>query len=160
VLILRALIGVVTLTSAVVTGFFCLKWIYRVSLNAHSLVKGLTITPGWAIGWYFVPIALLFKPFQALKEAWQASANPLAWRSVDTPGVLRWWWGLWLLSSVLSNISLRLGLEAKSVDMLVVTDGIDAAAAMVGIPLNLVFIQIVRRLSANQVGALSQRVFA
>mgnify|MGYP003704706309 CR=1 FL=1 len=39
-----------------------LKWIYRVNMNAHVMAPDLTITPPWAIGWYFVPIATLFKP--------------------------------------------------------------------------------------------------
>lgn len=158
--LVRGLISLLLLLSFAATGFLCLKWIYRVSLNAHALVPALTISPGWAIGWYFVPIALLLKPFQAMKETWQASASPSAWRSVDTPVLLRWWWGLWLLSSILGNLSFRLQLEAKSLDLLIASDGVEVAGALVAIPLNLVFIRIVRRVTAMQVGALSQRVFA
>jgi len=158
--LVRGLVGLAEMVSFLASGFLCLKWVYRSSLNAHALVPALTISPGWAVGWYFVPIALLFKPFQAMKEIWQASAQPAAWRSVDTPGLLRWWWGLWLLSSVLGNLSFRLQLEAKTLDMLVASDAVDLVGAMVAVPLNLVFINIVRRVSAMQVGALSQRVFA
>ncbi|MGA0600669.1 DUF4328 domain-containing protein [Caulobacter sp. KR2-114] len=158
--VVRAVVGLAVLVSFVATGFLCLKWVYRVSLNAHALIPTLTISPGWAVGWYFVPIALLLKPFQAMKETWQASANPAAWRSVDTPSLLRWWWFLWLLSSILGNLSFRLQLEAKSLDLVLASDVVDIVGAVVAIPLNLVFIRIVRRVNDMQVGALSQRVFA
>lgn len=160
VTLIRSFVSLTALASYVVTGFVCLKWIYRMSLNAHALTKGLTITPGWAIGWYFVPIASLFKPFQALKEAWQASAQPTAWRSVDTPGILRLWWGLWLASGILSNISFRVSMSAKTTDMLVLSDGLDLVIAIVGVPLNLVFIRIVEQMKTFQASTLSQRVFS
>lgn len=158
--IVRGLVGLAMIASFLATGFLCLKWIYRTSLNAHALVPTLTISPAWAVGWYFVPIALLLKPFQALKETWQASASPAAWRSIDTPPLLRLWWALWLVSSILGNLSFRLQLEAKTLDMVLASDGIDLAVAALGIPLNLVFIRIVRRVSDMQVQALSQRVFS
>jgi hypothetical protein len=161
VLIGIGLIDLAQVISMLVTGFFCLKWIYRVSMNAHVLVaQGLTITPPWAMGWYFIPFANLLKPFQALKEAWQASVNPSAWRSIDPPPLMRWWWGLWLASGVLGNISFRLSLEAKSLDMLTFSDFAQVAADLVGLPLNLVFIVLVRRLADHQVKALSQQVFS
>jgi hypothetical protein len=156
----RGLVGLAVIVSFLATGFLCLKWIYRTSLNAHALVPALTITPAWAVGWYFVPLALLIKPFQAMKETWQASANPAAWRSIDTPGVLRWWWALWLVSSILGNLSFRLQLEARSLDMLLASDAVDLVGAVLAVPLNLVFIRIVQRVNAMQVGALSQHVFA
>jgi hypothetical protein len=34
-----------------------LKWIYRANANARALgAKDMKFTPGWAVGWYFVPI--------------------------------------------------------------------------------------------------------
>jgi hypothetical protein len=62
------LIGV-TLVSYVVVG----RRIYRTNVNAPTFNDGMSVTPGWAIGWFFVPVANLFKPYQAMKETWIAS---------------------------------------------------------------------------------------
>ena len=38
-------------------------WIFNAACNARAFgAKGLQISPGWAVGWYFVPIMWLFKP--------------------------------------------------------------------------------------------------
>lgn len=84
-------------------GFLGLKWIYRVNRNAHSFVRGLTNTPPWAIAWFFVPIAALWKPYEALSEAWQASERPQRWRTAPKPAFLPWWWGAWLIASFVGN---------------------------------------------------------
>ena len=65
----------------------------------HALGSpGLRFTPGWAVGWYFVPIANLWKPYQAMKEIWRASKNPGNWQAETTSGFLGWWWFWWIIS--------------------------------------------------------------
>ena len=49
-------------------------WIYRAAANVDAAsVPGFRFTPGWAVGWHFVPIANLFKPFGAMRQIWNAS---------------------------------------------------------------------------------------
>ena len=69
----------------------------------------MTISPGWAVGWYFVPFANLVKPYQGMKEAWMASHFRDNWHGEPTPALLVWWWGLWLVTNILANISFRIG---------------------------------------------------
>ena len=65
----------------------------RVAKNVRALgATGLEFTPGWAVGWFFVPIAGFFKPFQAMREIWKASKNPLRWQEEATGSVVGWWW--------------------------------------------------------------------
>jgi hypothetical protein len=46
----------------------------RANRNARALgATGMRFTPGWCVGWYFVPIMNLFRPYQAMKEIWMAS---------------------------------------------------------------------------------------
>jgi hypothetical protein len=142
-----------------VCGFVCLKWIYRVSLNAHALAEGLRTSPGWSVGWFFVPVANLWKPFQGLREAWQVSADPKGWKDEPTPELFRWWWGLWLASSILGNITPRLQVGATSVGGEMLAGGLNLINDLLGLPLDLVFLVIVRRLCALQISALSQREF-
>ena len=158
--VIRGLGGLVQVLAFLVVGFFILKWIYRTSRNAHALAKGLTITPPWAVGWFFVPIAFLFKPYQAFRETWQVSSNPAAWASEPTPSLLGWWWGRWLVSNILGNISSRISFSAKTVDLQMISDAVEVASTLMSIPADLVFIVVVQRLSRMQTKAISQQVFA
>jgi len=153
------LTGLLQVILFAVCGFLCLKWIYRTSLNAHALARDMTNSPAWSVGWFFVPFASLWKPFQAVRETWQVSVDPASWRSVPTPGLLRSWWGCWLVANILGNISLRLQMDATSVGGLAPSDLAELAQDLVSVPQDLLFIMIVRRLCAMQVAALSRQVF-
>jgi hypothetical protein len=157
--LVSALSGLGLLATIVVSGFLTLKWIYRVTMNSHTLASGLNVSPPWSIGWYFVPFANLYKPFQALNDAWCVSVSPTAWRAQDTPSVLRWWWGLWIVTSTLDNASFRLQLRAKEVGTTLITTGMDLVSDGLWIALCLVLIHVVRRLSAQQSETLSTKAF-
>jgi len=146
-----------------VAGFLCLKWIYRMSLNAHALAVApdMKISPAWGVGWFFVPFASLWKPFQGVRESWQVSAASGGpdWHLLPVPGLLRWWWGLWLASNIVGNVSLRLQMNATTAGELMLSGSLSLLQDIANVPLDVLFIFVVRRLTALQVGALSQRVF-
>jgi hypothetical protein len=83
-------------------------WIFNAACNARAFgAKGLQISPGWAVGWYFVPIMGLFKPFQGMEEIWGASVSPTLWQAQRTPVLLRFWWGAWLLTNLIGTVISR-----------------------------------------------------
>ena len=86
-------------------------WIHRAHANLHDYgFEGLEFTPGWAVGWYFIPLANLFKPFQAMKELYNTSFGADDRFSGDAPGNLGVWWGAWIIGNILGNISTRMSL--------------------------------------------------
>lgn len=142
----------------VVAGVVILCWIYRVSANAHLLATGLTISPGWAVGWFFIPIAWLWKPFQGVSEAWRASTGPdTDWKAAPVPGLLRWWWGFWLVQGILGNVALRL---AQIPEAGVAASFINIASSLADGVTCVLLIVIVRRLSGMQVRAMEHHAFA
>ena len=57
------------LTIVLAATFLC--WIYRASENLHSLSSDqMRFSPQGAVGWYFVPLANLFRPYQTMQEIW------------------------------------------------------------------------------------------
>jgi hypothetical protein len=95
----QALLGGLYLLVYVVTGVMFLRWIYLTNRNARSLgTTGMQFTPGWAVGWYFVPVAALWKPYQALKETFKASHPDFNqdWQHAPHPSILPLWWTLWI----------------------------------------------------------------
>ena len=155
------LVAIATFLIWVVCAVLILRWIYRVVKNARILTRGHGVdsTPGWAVGWYFIPIANLWKPFKPVEEAWQASEDPANPAGVDTPGRLRWWWGLWLVMNVLGNLAGRLSMRGQTAGDAAASSTVQVAADLVNIPLNLVFIAIVMGLSRRQSAALNTRAF-
>ncbi len=84
----QGLIGICQIAVYIVSAFLILRWIYCANYNAHQLgATEMHFTPGWSIGWYFIPIANLWKPYQAMKEIWQVSANPHAWQTQLPPPI-------------------------------------------------------------------------
>lgn len=142
--------GVLNVVAVVVAGITVLRWIYRASRNAHALGPAMTVTPGWSVGWFFVPIANLWKPFQAVSETWQVSADPHAPDAVPIPAVLRIWWGCWIASSIISNIDFRLSMHAETPEQLIAASWFTVAAVPVDVALTIALATIMRRLSQMQ----------
>lgn len=88
------LLLVILLANAILFG--C--WTYRASANAHVIADGLSISAGWAVGWYFVPILCLYQPYVAMKETWLASHYGSNWGDAESSSLLPIWWGAWLVS--------------------------------------------------------------
>ena len=100
----------------IIANIFCiiffLRWTYKSSQISHlSGAKNLKFSPGWSVGWYFIPIALLWKPYQAFKQIYQVSIQINDWKNVSIPSSLRWWWGLFITSGIINNILIRLYLN-------------------------------------------------
>jgi hypothetical protein len=84
-------------------------WIHRGHRNLHEAgIPDLRFSPGWAVGWYFVPIAFLFMPFQAMRELWTVSHNRSDSFSASAPGNLGMWWAFWIIGNILGNVSFRM----------------------------------------------------
>jgi hypothetical protein len=111
---LAVLVFVTVLLNIVGMVLYCV-WIYRANKNARALgARGMTITPGWAVGFHFIPILNLFKPYQAAKEIYQASGpdvGPEDWQASPAPGWILGWWLTWLLANFMANIDFRMGMS-------------------------------------------------
>ena len=147
----QGMVGIIQFALFVISGVLILKWIYRANYNARQLgASGLTFTPGWSIGWYFIPIANLWKPYHAMKEIWKASSNPQNWGNEPVPSILPWWWFLWIVSSALGNASFRFAMRAEEIDELIAANVVTQFSDVTGIPLSLIVIAIINRVYVMQ----------
>jgi hypothetical protein len=88
----------------VLSGISFLIWVYRAAANVHSIrATAMTISPGWTVGWNFIPIAAFWKPYQAIKQIWQASHNISNPDSVRVPDMFSAWWFFWIATNILGN---------------------------------------------------------
>ena len=135
------------------------RWIYLTNANAHAFGTGeMSISPGWAVGWFFVPIANLFKPYEGVKETWQVSHNVGGLIEEAESPLVRWWWGLWIVSGIVGWVSVQMGGLTDSP-----LDGayyFDLFAALLNVALCLVLIRLMRQLAYAQRLASRGGVFA
>ena len=76
-------------------------WIYRANKNARALSeRALEFSPGWAIGWFFVPLAGWWQPYKVVREIYKASRTPHDWRNAGNSSIVGVWWTLRLISSI------------------------------------------------------------
>ena len=90
---------------------FC-TWTNKSMKNAWAMREDSLLpkmTPAWAVGFYFIPFMMLWKPFQGMKEIWLVTFQ----RSRETK-LLGWWWTFWLLGNFADNIGRRIPVNTFS----------------------------------------------
>ena len=132
------------------------RWIYCASVNAHSTGEAMAISPGWAVGWYFIPFANLIKPFQAMREMWDVSNGGGGSYGDQAPSILRLWWGSWIVGNILDYASQRLTDPgaAPVANLLIV------ASLVLGAIASFTLISIMRDMSRAQAVTMQAQVFA
>ena len=135
-------------------------WIHRAHSNLHQAgIEGLEFTPGWAVGWYFIPFANLVKPYGAMRELWHASHGQTGDLAAPAPSLINYWWAAWIAGNIISNISMQMVMRDPSL----VSGGafIGAIGSILGLIAAVMLLQLVQRISAAQRdGQAAASVFA
>ncbi|WP_232368149.1 DUF4328 domain-containing protein [Alteromonas mediterranea] len=135
----------------IVSGILILKWIYQANQNARQLgAKDMAFSPGWSIGFYFIPIVSLWKPYQAMKEIWQASQNPSNWPAEKVSSILGIWWFFWIANSIAGQAAFRLSRRAEEISEIMNVNLVSQASEVISIPLALVTWLLIKNVSNVQ----------
>lgn len=135
------------------TAIVFLRWVYCSNRNASSLVDDkLEFTPGWAVGWYFVPFANLWKPYQVMAEIFKASHPDFVndWTSASAPSVTSRWWTLWILGNIIARVQSRMSMKAETLDELLRATQVTLASEVLSVVLGITAITLVKKVHAWQ----------
>jgi hypothetical protein len=148
------------------TSISFLIWFHRMHKNLPSLgQKRLIFTPGWAVGFFFVPFHNFVLPFQAMREICQGS-DPERFKPAvslggssnpDRPGtplLIHFWWALFHLTNITLVIAERdfiLAPAAPTLPELQAHSALAVAADLFLIASALVTVRLVGRLTGWQV---------
>jgi hypothetical protein len=147
----QQIMGILFLAAYILTGITFLKWIHRANSNCHGFgTQGMEFTPGWSIGYYFIPFINLYKPYRAMKEIWKVSTNPKNWQKENGSGLLGWWWALWLISGVLGKASFRLSMRADTISLLQASTTLSIVSELIDIPLYIVSVSLISTIFTKQ----------
>ena len=155
----QALLGYLYIGGLVVAAISFLMWLNRASDNLAALdVDDQRFSPGWAVGWWFVPVMCLFRPHQVVKEVWQGSypligkAGATGWRDAPVSPLLGLWWATWLVSNWVSNITARLFFTGDgTVQDLIRAHWLSVVSNAISLVALALVIVLVRQISSHQV---------
>jgi len=135
----------------IVTGVAFLKWIYRANMNCRGFgARDMKFTAGWSIGYYFIPVLNLVRPYESMKEIWQVSQDPKDWKSQTGSALLGWWWALWLISGFVGQMLFRLSMNADTIDALQAATKMSIFSDIINIFLYLAGVNLVKTIANKQ----------
>lgn len=112
----QMVIGGLQFVSTLLILILWLVWTYKSSKFANALGASETgFTPGWSVGWYFIPFANLVQPCRALARIVKATRSPADWRK-GTGGTLplAWWLSFWI-DRIADRVSFWTAMQAEEV---------------------------------------------
>lgn len=148
--------GLALLLVGLVAGILALKWSYRSNANAHIFSRGIENTPKWAIGWWFIPFAALFKPFAVISEVWRGAMEPDRWKVLKDPVRLRWWWAAHLLTSFLAIAGSAMERSAVTAGQVVTTDIVSATGMVAQVISTMLYLSVIGRIEPLQTALIAQ----
>jgi hypothetical protein len=147
-------IGLLFGASLLASIFIICRWLFVSARQNHLAgVEGLRISPGWAVGWFFVPVANIVMPYRALREIYRASFRNPGWAENPVPYCFPAWWTFWIVTNLLSNASLRMEMrlgDDYTFEALNVISYVDIAADATGILCAYFLLKIVNVVVKNQ----------
>ena len=149
----RGLVGGLQLLAFVVIAGVFVRWIHRMSANAHALAaSGMRYGPWGAVVWFFVPGLQFWKPLDVLGELFRASHPDHIedWETAPVPHILSLWWTLWLSFLLMSALAMLSDVWAGSLGELYMAAWGTAITGVVAAPLGVAVAICAWRLHARQ----------
>jgi len=145
----QSYIKICHLICLIISGILSLNWIYTANKNLQNHFNNMKYTPGWSVGWYFIPFFNLWKPFKAMKEIYEKSHN-LNKISVIPLSVLRVWWFLWIFNSFLNILINKLPYDLNKINDLLKYNSINMFEIGIYIILIYVFVNLINKIFEMQ----------
>lgn len=149
----QALVGGLLMLAFFTSAALFVRWVAVSNSNAHRLTsRGMQFGPRSTALWFFVPVANLWKPYQAVREIFRASHPEFSdnWKKAPVPRFLSLWWTLWLVLQLIVVTSLATDLLAPTVDHLLLSASLSTMAGVLSAPLGVATSICVWRLNAWQ----------
>ena len=148
---MQGVVGMLQAGLGLVTGVVFLKWVYRAYKNIQGFgAEGLRFSPGWAVGYYFVPILSLIRPVQVMSEIWRVSQDPQNWLQRRGSWLIGTWWALFLLCSIATQVSLEIALDSSTNDQWLLAAIFAIVGDFFSVPLSIVVLRLITEIYKHQ----------
>ncbi len=144
-------IAIVYMIINLITVVTFMMWVHRANKNCHGFwAPHMDFSPGWSVGYFFIPFFNLYKPYQVMQEIWKVSTNPRNCSINDGSALVGWWWALCLTSGFLGRIASNSLSRADSASSLKVATGIYILGGFITITLIVVSILLISAIHRKQ----------
>jgi len=145
-------IGIIQIIVFVLSAITFIQWFRRAYFNLHLRVNHLSHTEGWAAGCWFMPIVNLFRPYQIMKELFQATHFFLKRNNVHTTdhlsiASLSLWWTLWIIDRFFGQFVFKYTMKAETIEELTTSTIAQLISNGIGIVLAIITINIITEYS-------------
>lgn len=155
------ILGIIYLIASVISAMTFIQWFRRAYYNLNLKVGHLAQTEDWAaIGW-FVPFICLYTPYLIMKELYQKTKELLDKNGehlyeIFSTRALGWWWALWIINNAFGQFVFRYSMKAESIEELTTSTIASMVGNIIGIPLALITIKIIKDYSNVEPHLLEQ----
>lgn len=148
------MLGYIHIALLILSVIVWLAWTWRAYRNLQLVGSRQTDTsPGWAVGYWFIPIINLFKPFQITKELWSRSAQGNhSGLNRDKPdaSLVGFWWIVWIFSSAFNRYVSRQSRDAETIASLLSSNKELIISNVVGVLASVLAFAVVTRIHRYQ----------
>ena len=148
------LIGRLSLLLFIGSGICWLMWQHRAYANLRLIGSGDTeYTPGWSVGYWFIPLVNLLRPYQITSEIYRRSElqngrDPIG--GLSGPPLIGAWWFVYIAWGATFRFYTIMGRDAKTLPTLISATNIELTAHVVGLVAAILAIQVIRSIDRFQ----------
>lgn len=139
----------------VIAAVCSITFLYRAAQNAEKIEPArMNFTPKWAIWGWFVPFMNLIRPYQMVKETWEASRRQD--RSPTPETLFKIWWGLWIVSNITIRFNVNVGVNTgPNVDTIIRGMRVSLLGSLLSLVTGVLFLQIITMIEKRQTGTIA-----
>ena len=116
-----------------VSAFLVGRCTYRAMKNLYTInSKHAEMSPGWAVGWYVIPIASLFKPAEGMSQIVHGTRHAVGETSPSNSRIPLWW-TFWLLTNISASISGQLSKYADDLPLEITALALGGFSSLFGV---------------------------
>jgi hypothetical protein len=145
------IIAIIHIIIFIISGIVFIRWFRRAYYNLHLIVKDLNHTGGWAAGYWFLPIANLYRPFQIMKELYGETINYLRKNNIESnfpsKKPLIWWWSFWIINEILDCIIFQYSRRTETINELIFSTKLGMVVCLIGLPLCIITVSVIKNYS-------------
>jgi hypothetical protein len=155
--IVYVLVALLNFITFVISAVLFLMWLHRAYRNLPALgARPLETTPGWAVGYFFIPFVNLIKPFHVVREIWNKS-DPEAQSyegfgsySMGTPAIIGWWWAFWIIANISARIIDRITGNAETISEMITATRLGIVADVLLVIAAVLAVLVIRGIDERQ----------
>ncbi|MGE5624613.1 MAG: DUF4328 domain-containing protein [Bacillota bacterium] len=114
-LVLMGGMALIELVMNLAVAVLFLRLLYKAVQKAQGFATPFTyVSPGWAVGYWFIPLMNLYRPFEVVKALFKACAEQAGGKPTAGEQLLGAWWAMFLLSNIVGFMVARMDTDMNS----------------------------------------------